>query len=139
MGHIHISFPDATEKVCFDLMKCFDVFLTIPSLFMDEDDRRRELYGCAGEMRLCQWGTSRGFEARTLSNFWLQTEEHVEWVFNQLNRMFDYYNEHGIGEIDAMTDDIIKAINAPNRDLAGDICDKFGNLILLGKIDYAWI
>jgi len=130
-GHIHFSFDGATIDNCIDLMKVFDVFLTIPSLFLDEDDKRRQFYGKAGEMRLCEWNESRGFEARTLSNFWISDAEYVEYVFNQIEKMFDYYNEHGMNKINEMSSDIIAAINENNKELAGKICDEFGILILI--------
>lgn len=128
-----MSFEGANEQVCCDLMKLFDVFLTIPSLFMDSDDDRRRFYGKAGEMRLCDWGDARGFEARTLSNFWIDDPEYVEWVFNQLNAMIDYYNEHGIDEINAIAGDVITAINTSDRKEAGKICDKFNLRFLINS------
>ena len=130
-GHLHFSFEGADVQSCIDLMKVFDTFITIPSIFMDSDERRRQFYGKAGEMRLCEWGESRGFEARTLSNFWIGDHEYVDYVFSQIEKMFDYYNENGIEEINAMSEDIIKAINTGDKELAGKICDKFGNFILL--------
>jgi hypothetical protein len=130
-GHIHLSFENCNEQVAIDLMKCFDLFLTIPCIFMDDDDRRRTFYGKAGEMRLCEWNNARGFEARTLSNFWVEDEELVEFVFGQLDKMFDYYNEHGIQRVNELADEIVGAINNSDKDLAGKLCDEFGLLLLL--------
>lgn len=130
-GHIHLSFDGCNENIAIDLMKLFDVFLTIPCIFMDNDDRRREFYGKAGEMRLCEWANSRGFEARTLSNFWVEDEELVEYVFNQLDKMFDYYNDMGMEKINQFQDDIVKAINTSDKELAGKICDEFELLIVI--------
>lgn len=129
-GHIHFSGEGFTTDICLELMRVFDVFVTIPCLFMDTDERRRQFYGKAGEMRLCEWGEIRGFEARTLSNFWVDDAEYIEYIFNQINKMFDYYNEHGISEIDKIKDDVISAINNNNKEIAGSICDKFENFIL---------
>lgn len=137
-GHLHFSFDDADVDTCINLMKVFDTFVTVPCLFLDTDVRRRELYGKAGELRLCEWGNSRGFEARTLSNFWVDDEEYVDFIFNQINIMFDYYNEHGIDKINEMAGTIVEAINYSNKELAGKICDEFGILILI-KQDSQWV
>lgn len=118
-------------------MKLFDVFVTIPSLFIDEDDRRREFYGKAGEMRLCDWGDSRGFEARTLSNFWVEDKEYVEYIFIQLEKMLNYFNDNGMERVNELSDDIVKAINDNNKELAGKICEEFGNLILIKEKQWA--
>lgn len=136
-GHIHLSFEGATIDNCIEMMKLFDVFVTIPSLFLDDDDRRRQFYGKAGEMRLCEWGDSRGFEARTLSNFWLSDPEYTEYIFGQLNKMFDYYNEHGMDVVNEMGEQITDAINGNNKELAGKICEKFDNLILIKESEWA--
>lgn len=130
-GHLHFSFEGADVNNSIDLMKVFDTFVTIPCLFLDSDERRRQLYGKAGEMRLCEWSESRGFEARTLSNFWVEDREYVEYIFNQINQMFDYYNEHGMDKINEMSIDIVEAINSSNKELAGKICDEFGILVLI--------
>lgn len=136
-GHLHLSFNDADVDTCINMMKCFDVFVTIPSLFLDDDDRRRQFYGKAGEMRLCEWGDSKGFEARTLSNFWVGDKEYVEYVFTQIEKMFDYFNANGMSRINELSGDIVKAINENNKELAGKICEEFGNLILIKSRQWA--
>lgn len=130
-GHLHFSFEGADIQNCIDLMKVFDTFVSIPCIFLDSDTRRRELYGKAGEMRLCEWGETRGFEARTLSNFWVEDQEYVDYIFNQINQMFDYYNEHGVEKIESWAGSIVDAINSNNKELAGKICDEFGILVLI--------
>lgn len=132
-AHIHFSFEGANIENCIELMKVFDIFLTIPFLFMDGDDRRKQFYGKAGEMRLCDWGETRGFEARTLSNFWINDERYIEYVFGQIEKMFDYYNENGISKINDFASDVIEAINNNNKEVAGKICDEFGLLILIDQ------
>jgi hypothetical protein len=136
-GHLHFSFNDADIETCINLMKCFDVFVTIPFLFIDDDNRRRQFYGKAGEMRLCEWGESRGFEARTLSNFWVSDKEYVEYIFIQLEKMFDYFNSNGMDKINELSNDIVSAINDNNKELAGKMCEEFGNLILIKERKWA--
>lgn len=129
--HFHFSFEGADVQTCIDLMKVFDTFVTVPCLFLDPDTERRKLYGKAGEMRLCDWNNSKGFEARTLSSYLLDDKEYVEFIFNQIDKMFDYYNEKGIGKIQEFSGDIMHAINEYDKEVAGKICDEFGILLLL--------
>jgi hypothetical protein len=73
-GHIHIGWTDGVDpmdpghfEACRILTKCLDVFLGVPSLLWDKDQRRRELYGKAGAFRPKPYG----MEYRTLSNAWV--------------------------------------------------------------------
>lgn len=135
-GHIHISYEGANVDTSLELMRAFDLFVTVPFVLLDEDTRRRELYGKAGEFRLQQYGDNTyGFEARTLSNIWVNSRELVEFVFNQLNNMFDFYNENGIASIDAEKENIVKAINEGNKELANKLCDKFNILLPIAMIE----
>lgn len=131
--HIHISYDDASINTSIDLMKLFDLFLTIPFVTIDKDKERRKLYGKAGAFRLCNWSEVMGFEARTLSNVGLRNEDTVLYIFHQLNAMFDYYNEHSMTQVNESAFDIINAINESNEELAGQICKKFNILVLLEK------
>ena len=124
-GHIHFSYPNADTLISMDLMKCFDLHLTVPFLLIDPDERRRQLYGKAGAFRICDWGKAAGFEARTLSNYWLSSKETILYVFKQLNQMFDYYNTKGMKEINKDNEHIINAINNSNIELALQLCEKY--------------
>lgn len=74
-GHVHIGWT--TEPVdindeghleaCRALTKSLDVWLGLPSLVWDQDDRRRTLYGAAGAFRPKPYG----MEYRVLSNKWI--------------------------------------------------------------------
>ena len=108
-----------------DLMKCFDLHLTVPFLLIYPDERRRQLYGKAGAFRICDWGKAAGFEARTLSNYWLSSKKTILYVFKQLNQMFDYYNTKGMKEINKDNEHIINAINNSNIELALQLCEKY--------------
>jgi hypothetical protein len=77
-GHIHIGYPDPEQDVTEKIVKCFDIFVTLPALFKDNDTRRRELYGKAGSFRFKIFG----LECRALSNFWIHSDEDMTWVWN---------------------------------------------------------
>lgn len=83
-GHVHVGVVEnaiITDEryfnVCADAVKEMDLFLGLPSLFYDNDTKRRELYGKAGAFRPKKYG----FEYRTLSNKWLSHENLKRWVF----------------------------------------------------------
>jgi len=69
-GHIHVGYQSDFDMAS-DLAKWMDIFLGVPSVLMDKDQRRRELYGQAGSYRMKPYG----IEYRVLSNFWLSIKE----------------------------------------------------------------
>lgn len=79
-GHIHIGYPNPTNQAQTEkIVMMFDILVTLPSLFKDNDTRRRELYGKAGSFRFKEFGV----ECRSLSNFWIHSREDMTWVWNQ--------------------------------------------------------
>lgn len=123
-GHIHISYPDANPLTSMQLVKILDLFLGVPSIFIDKDTARRTLYGKAGAMRFKDWGDSSGFEYRVLSNWWTSSETYVKWVFDQISRAFDFLNANEIG-IEIFANEIQEAINTSNTALAEVLCQEF--------------
>jgi hypothetical protein len=82
-GHIHVGYPQPSEKINrFTLVKLMDLYLGIPSVLMDPDNERRELYGKAGAFRPQDYG----LEYRVLSSFWLQSKAHTKWAYEQTMR-----------------------------------------------------
>lgn len=80
-GHIHLSW-DNVERSYFDRTNVAtngDFFITLPSLLIDKDIRRRSLYGKAGAHRRKEYGV----ELRSPSNFWAQNRKLMEWVYWQ--------------------------------------------------------
>jgi len=88
-GHVHIGFEGKlSEKETRMFVKILDLFLGVPSLFIDKDTERRKLYGKAGAFRY----KSYGIEYRTLSNFWMFTPELIGWVWDQVHAAATYFN-----------------------------------------------
>ena len=81
-GHIHIE----TELEPFHVAKCFDLVVVIPSLSLDDDIQRRDLYGKAGSCRI----KSYGVECRSLSNFWLASNELKKWVWDKTQATLEF-------------------------------------------------
>ena len=76
-GHVHVGYPDPVSNKSYALVRLCDYLLGLPSVILDTDHTRREMYGAAGACRVKVYG----FEYRTLSNFWLQHEEYTRWVY----------------------------------------------------------
>lgn len=78
-GHVHIGYDNPDEMQSLKIAQACDLLLGIPSVLLDGDVRRRELYGSAGACRFKEYGV----EYRVLSNFWLQSDTLKRWVFDQ--------------------------------------------------------
>lgn len=88
-GHIHIGHPVATIDPDKGgnaplVVKLMDAFVGSTALLLDKDpssQARRQIYGGAGTHRVASYG----LEYRTLSNFWLNSPDMVNAMF-QLTR-----------------------------------------------------
>lgn len=77
-GHVHVSFDNGgDEYAAFKVGAMMDYYLGIPSVLLDDDNERRKMYGSAGAIRPKDYGV----EYRTLSNFWLNSERMMRWVY----------------------------------------------------------
>jgi hypothetical protein len=74
-GHVHIG--SDLDKI--QLVRWCDVMLGLPSVLEDDDTDRRSLYGAAG----CFRPKSYGVEYRTLSNYWLKSEDMMKKVWER--------------------------------------------------------
>lgn len=119
-GHIHIGYLEPSVELNMQIIKTLDLFLGVPSILIDTDENRRKMYGKAGEFRHKQYGV----EYRVLSNFWLKSEEHVEFIFDNIKRALVFINDGN--KIDSETAVIIQnTINTSNKDSASYLCEIF--------------
>jgi len=94
-GHIHLGSTDGflredgPKRVL--LVYLMDLFLAVPSLFIELDPSspaRRAIYGHAGRYRPTSYGVedtpnfAAGIEYRPLSNFWFQSPQYVELIYD---------------------------------------------------------
>ena len=120
-GHIHIGWTDDMDitdpdhmLACSQVCKQLDLYLGVPSVLFDNDDRRRELYGKAGAMRIKPYGV----EYRVLSNAWLESDELMTWVYDNTIKAIGSLLDNGL----EATDDIVNVINTSSQDEARAIC-----------------
>lgn len=116
--HIHIGYKEPDVYVSIDLVRAFDLFVLVPSILMDPDIERRQLYGNPGAYRLKKYGV----ECRGLGAFFVENEERIEWVFKQTMKAIEFVNEGGIITNEQ---DIQECIKSSDKDLAYEIMDDY--------------
>lgn len=125
-GHIHIGWTKNADKDhidhkadCHAVIKQLDYFLGLGSVLLDDDVRRRSMYGKAG----CHRPKNYGVEYRTLSNFWLSSKQLMEWVYNNtMLAMHELFNGNCLYDKGG---DIQAIINESKRDEARAIINQF--------------
>jgi len=117
-GHIHIGWSHLgpVDKATQDRVGIMcDYFLGLPSLAMDNDDKRRELYGKACAVRYKPYGV----EYRTLSNFWIWDDKNVRWAFDQAQRAYNAAISYGDALMATVPpQDVQAVINSNDRAVA---------------------
>ena len=128
-GHIHVGYPNAGDVgQVEDIVRAMDLFLGVPSVIMDKDDRRKTMYGKAGAFRFKDYG----LEYRTLSNFWIYTDELKQWAFNSTIAAIKFVNDADNREkLYSMEDKIQTAINSNNKELANELIASFAEIRLI--------
>lgn len=118
-GHVHLGYADNDPERSLELIRLFDLFLGVPSIILDTDVKRRQMYGKAGAYRL---KPDYGFEYRVLSTFWTDNRQKIAWVYNSVMNCIKYYNEGG-----TITNpkDIVHCINQADINAAFDILDDY--------------
>lgn len=123
-GHIHFGYSDHAFDKNLEVIKLADLLLGIPSLFMDGDKERREMYGKAGAHR----NKAYGVEYRTLSNFWIAEDALIDWAFAQSMRVFDSVGKIKLTPVEEAM--CRHCINTNNTDLAMHLVKKYQLTIL---------
>lgn len=122
-GHVHIGWGSGLadhHDQCRAASIQMDFFLGLPSLFYDDDTRRRSMYGKAG----CYRPKSYGVEYRTLSNAWLLSTKRMAWVYNQIQQgMRDLMDGASMYE---RYGDVSEIINTSNKTEAARIIKDAG-------------
>lgn len=124
-GHLHIGFGHlerVTKGKTRNVIQMCDYVLGLPSLALDKDDQRRQLYGKAGAMRFKKYGG----EYRTLSNFWLFSDELINWAYQ--GARFAYENVNLLDDYKGVVsgEEVQRIINTADKDRASAICRELG-------------
>jgi hypothetical protein len=99
-----------------------EFLLGIPSVLLDDDTRRRSMYGAAGAIRIKAYGV----EYRVLSNFWVENASLQRWVFENASLCVDM-ESHLEAYLDQFSEDVVQeCINNSDVELAKHIVDALG-------------
>lgn len=121
--HIHLGYNPNSYESSIELLKLMDVFVGLPSILIDKDDRRRSLYGKAGCFRL----TPYGIEYRVLSAKMYDTNDLMSLVWDGVMLAIAAHNNNF--EYNAGAEMVIQAINESDEKLAKAVLeDVFGSI-----------
>ena len=120
MGHISIGWDNPTQEQQLDMVKAMDATVGLESVLLDFDTERKKLYGKAGCFRFREYG----IEYRSLSNFWIKTDESLKWAWNTTMKAIELVNSGKIEEVKELGNYIVEAINTNNKELAQELLNK---------------
>lgn len=124
-GHLHIGYSHI-EEVTFEkssnIIQMCDYLMGLPSVLMDTDDQRKQLYGKAGACRYKSYGP----EYRSLSNFWLASDELLGWAYNNARASYERLGELGGFKRIISGDEVQRIINTNDKLAAEAACHKLG-------------
>lgn len=123
-GHISVGWDNPTQEQQLDMVKAMDATVGLESVLLDNDIERKKLYGKAGCFRFREYG----IEYRSLSNFWIKNDESLNWAWNTTMKAIDLVNSGKIEEINKRGDQIVKAINTNNKELASKLIYEFSKI-----------
>lgn len=78
--HIHVGYPNNNIDTSTSMLYYMDAVVGLVSILHDTDAERRKLYGKAGCFRLQKYG----FEYRTLSSYWIASEDRLRYIWRQV-------------------------------------------------------
>lgn len=124
-GHLHIGFGHlerVSKKNSRQVIQMCDYLLGLPSILLDPDDQRRQLYGKSGAMRYKSYGA----EYRTLSNFWLFSDELIEWAYTGARAAYERKGELDEFIATVTGDECQRIINENDKRAAKAACQALG-------------
>ncbi|CCE60774.1 COOH.NH2 ligase [Pseudomonas phage tf] len=124
-GHLHIGFDHimpVTKAESRKVVKMCDLLLGLPSVLLDPDEERKQLYGKAGACRLKPYGP----EYRTLSNFWLFSNDLIKWAYDGAVAAFERREELDAMEAFVSSERIQQIINSGDKHEAEAACKILG-------------
>lgn len=134
-GHVHLGYESSVDFPKFVAASFADVFLGLPSVNVDKQARRRELYGRPGRYR----PTSYGIEYRVLSNFWVMDEgmcEQVAFRAESLGAFLETATESRLQKlfVEIPWGDVRQAISDEDEERAMDVLAYLNNELKLREV-----
>lgn len=127
-GHVHLGWGEDFEPfsishfdACCTVVKQLDFWLGLPSIILDHDTKRKQMYGKAGAFRPKPYGV----EYRTLSNFWIENDDLIGLVFNNTKAGFTMLAE-GTDLSEKYGDICQQTIDTNDKTRAINLCNTIG-------------
>lgn len=129
-GHIHVGYNNYNRITNSYIVKAMDLFVSVPLVIMEPDNRRKEMYGKAGAYREQPWGV----EYRSTSNYIFSSPELMKWAFNQTLKAIEFINDPSKrSSLDYYDNKIQLTINNKSKVNAEFFVEKFGIQLLENK------
>jgi hypothetical protein len=120
-GHVHVGYDNPDVLVSMSLIKAMDLFIGLPMLLAEPNNQRKNVYGKAGAFRPKAYGV----EYRTVSNYYINNKDGMQWIFDATNRAIDFINGgNDFSENEGAS--IVEGINTGNLPKAREILKYFG-------------
>jgi len=119
-GHLHVGYDEPSIETSVELVKAMDLFLGVPSVLIDSDTLRKSMYGKAGSFRI----KSYGIEYRSLSNFFIFSDDLRRWAFRNTLKAINFVNS-GKTINEELGERIINIINNNNKKEALKLTKEF--------------
>lgn len=138
-GHVHFGYRlrdgmgiVELERARAELLRktviLADVFIGLPSVVLDPNKERREVYGKAGAYRHNYNNLLYRIEYRTPSNFWIKNQKLMGWMFDAMTRIVN--SDLSLEQLEERLGDevvnIVNAINTSDTATALRLIEKFG-------------
>lgn len=121
-GHIHVGYDGYNHITNDYIVKALDLFISVPLVLMEPDNKRKEMYGKAGAYRQQPWGV----EYRSTSNYIFSSPELMKWAFNQVLEAVKFINNSSSRSLlDYRTYMIVSTINSKDKDTAKELIRKY--------------
>lgn len=120
--HVHIRYDGMDIKTGIKLIKAMDLFLGVPSILIEPDNERRNIYGAAGAFR---YNPSKTLEYRVLSNYFLNSSELRKWVYRNTQAAINFVNSRYEFDDEVLNSKIVSCINNADKDLAIELISEF--------------
>jgi len=123
-AHIHFSWDGINQEQIEETVKACDLFLGVPSVIIEPENTRRELYGKAGEFRFS--GDWERAEYRSLSSYFAGTEDLCRWTYNNTHKAIEWVEDENKIDISGnLAKEIIETINTSNKEKAFSLIKEY--------------
>lgn len=116
-GHLHIGYDNPKRGTSNKIIQLCDVFAGLPSVVMQPECNRRQMYGNAGACRYKPYGV----EYRVLSNFWVAYPELRKWAWDAMHLAVDSLEDYDY--IIDHAGNVQDIINSNDVTTAKEVCD----------------